>query len=41
VTETPDEARRYQAAEQRRQLRLQERESEKRKRDSLDKPVAR
>jgi len=36
ITETPDEARRFQAAEQRRRLRLQERETENRKRESAD-----
>jgi acyl-CoA hydrolase len=35
VAETPDEARRFQAAEQRRQVRLEERETERTRRDSL------
>ena len=34
--ETPDEKRRFQAAEQRRQRRLEEREIERRRRDSQD-----
>jgi acyl-CoA hydrolase len=35
VAETPDEKRRFQAAEQRRQVRLEEREMERTRRDSL------
>ena len=35
VSETPDEARRFQAAEQRRQRRLEEREMERKRRESL------
>lgn len=37
TTETPDEARRFQAAEQRRHLRLQERETEKKRREGQKK----